>query len=355
MRKVSFSLLAISCLALGCAKFDGMDVGDGTTSGTQDSGLPADPAVYFASSVVPAIKKSNQCAACHALPKDSGTASLGIYEYTPLRELLVAGPVANSRTTLDNGLMPYFQGMVLSHAGGRVFCTGALTASPCKEVREWAKLEGLKVADYAFATPAPYGRVYGAELDGAIWGWAADPDTANTPMTVEFYIDGARGVGTALGDEIANRPFSTLEKRGNVGFRFVLPDLYQDSTAHTVYIYGVDNNTPNTVHALAGSPIQITAYRPSQTAQNYYEATVLPILQNRTCTNCHLLSEFSYQSTFYYHFLSPPPHMGGTATSSVLYRKMFGTQSHRGGAHCGGDASAGLCGALINSWNLEFN
>ncbi len=319
-----------------------------------------DPQNYFESSVVPILQTSFSCASCHSLPKDGGNANLKPFSYSFMRGLLVSGAVSVSRTTLDNGVMRYLMGLEASHSGNGTFCTlASLDESPCREVIEWAKQEGLKEEKIEQTggnpeTPAPFGRVIAAGYDGVIYGWAADPDAPSTAMTVEFYSGGPRGTGTLAGTTTANLFSFTPEKPGNVAYRFTLPNELRNRTAHSIYIYGRDVNTPNEFHELTGSPVNVVAYLPKPAAQTYWTANVVPFVQNR-CTGCHAVAEFQYDVAFQSYLLDPPPHLGGTATSNRFYKKMMGIESHRGGAPCGGNANSAPCNYLTSTWNQEFN
>lgn len=337
--------------AIGCAVSEG-DLTNIRPSGDERSFVVVDPQNFFGATVVPAIEKSNACGRCHALPFQGGNGDMRPYDYLVMRELLTTGPVSTSRSNIDNGVMPYMFGQKGSHVS--TYCVGNFSNSPCREVREWATQEGLKAVDVSPVgfVPAPIGRLSDVDLDGNVWGWAADPDVQASPMSVELYIDGDRSTGTLLTTVVASRSFFGADKTGNVGFRFQLPDMYRDATPREIRAYGLDINSPGTVHELTDSPKQGTAYVPR--AKVYYDSTVLPYVANR-CLGCHALAEFQYPQAFYNLMLRPAPHEGATATATVFYRKMLGTLGHRGGAFCGGNPANAPCSFLSSTWDQEFD
>ncbi len=357
---VFLKLALIAPLLFGCAiATEGLPLGSGG-SGGPDATVDDERALkYFTDSLVPVLRTSSSCAGCHALPKDGGSAPTTIYNYGYLRPLLVSGPVTVSRTNVDNRVMQYLLGQIPSHASGLAICgLNTLDLSPCKEIVEWGKMEGLQdaVADTSGGTQAPatIGRVSDGGVSGFVYGWAADSDTPATPMTVEFYANGPRGSGTLLASTVANLLSVSYEKSGNVGFRYVLPDTYRNGSTQLIYAYGLDNNLPGTVHELTGSPISITGYLPEATASSYYTSTVVPFVTTR-CLGCHSSGEFAYSLAFYSLLLSPSPEAGGSATNNVFYRKMMGLDSHRGGAPCGGSATAAPCNYLLETWTRQFD
>lgn len=352
----SFLPILILLLAVGCAQVTENDPGD--TNGDNRSLVDTDPQTYFEAKLAPLLQKTANCASCHGLPKDGGNGNFRPYQYAFMRNILVTGQVYVSKTTIDNGAMRYMLGQVAGHAGNRAYCTGLLTTTPCKEVREWAKLEGLTVAEVSTGssgTTPPFGRVSAGENDGTIYGWASESANPTSTVTVDMYIGGPRGSGTLIGTAPANQPYYGAEKTGNVGFRFTLPDMYRDGTSRTVYLYGRDVTTAGVFHELTDSPITTVAYVPDPVAKSYYNANVIPYVNNN-CVGCHSAAEFNYDYAFYALLMRPTaPHNGATSTSNTFYRKMFGSESHRGGARCNGNPANAPCNFLINTWNMEFN
>lgn len=126
---------------------------------------------------------------------------------------------------------------------------------------------GLGFDDFSFAlggtaptpiptpTPTPNQPPVGAleqvKDDGTAVGWSRDPDNLNVANVVQFYVDGAKGVGTPVGQARADVIRSDV---GNHGFEFSIPVKYRDGKPHTLYAYGQDivSGRPDTL--LTGSP-----------------------------------------------------------------------------------------------------
>jgi hypothetical protein len=91
---------------------------------------------------------------------------------------------------------------------------------------------------------APRGNVDG--VDGpshVVWGWAYDPNSSSSEISMHFYVDGPAGSGQFAGSVVASasRPDvnAAFGIAGNHGFGFTLPSQYWAGT-HTVYVYAID-------------------------------------------------------------------------------------------------------------------
>jgi LPXTG-site transpeptidase (sortase) family protein len=108
-------------------------------------------------------------------------------------------------------------------------------------------------------TPPPGNNPPGGFLDAAdcvrIAGWAKDPDSPDTPVTVEIWLDGTRGAGQLYKTVIANLPRADV---GNHAYHINIPPEDIDGLTHNVYAYALDNEHPTTVWALlTNSPINV--------------------------------------------------------------------------------------------------
>ena len=109
-------------------------------------------------------------------------------------------------------------------------------------------------------TPVPNRTPIGAFdfiQDGTALGWALDPDTPTTNVTLHVYLDGPAGTGTIIsstGKTYFPRPDVNTATgfAGNHGFSFAVPRQYYDGQNHTLYIYAIDTRTGAAL--LAGSP-----------------------------------------------------------------------------------------------------
>jgi hypothetical protein len=92
--------------------------------------------------------------------------------------------------------------------------------------------------------PSPIGYLDTATCD-SITGWSEDPDTADSPINVNVYIDGPEGVGqgpypvTADGDRRTD--LEPVIGYGYHGFTLATPAAFHDGRTHTVYAYGTDS------------------------------------------------------------------------------------------------------------------
>lgn len=80
------------------------------------------------------------------------------------------------------------------------------------------------------------------EAEGVISGWAYDPDSIGTSITVHVYIDG-KYVGWAYGfvaNPAVNAVLGGIE--GNYWFFYQVPRSYWDGKIHRVDVYGIDTS-----------------------------------------------------------------------------------------------------------------
>ncbi len=98
------------------------------------------------------------------------------------------------------------------------------------------------------AVPLPANRPPTGYLEAAncsiIGGWAYDPDTSSSTISVHVY-DGMAGSGTLLGayETSGLRPDvnASLNISGNHGFTLETPQSLKDGRTHTIYAYGIDS------------------------------------------------------------------------------------------------------------------
>ncbi len=85
----------------------------------------------------------------------------------------------------------------------------------------------------------------------SVWGWAYDPDNANTQIDVHIYKDArAGGGGTFLTSCTANTARPDVNQiigiPGNHGFSCTLPASYVGTGIHSLWIHAIDSNgSPN--------------------------------------------------------------------------------------------------------------
>jgi LPXTG-site transpeptidase (sortase) family protein len=110
----------------------------------------------------------------------------------------------------------------------------------------------------ATPTPPPGNNEPGGFLDAAtceiIGGWAKDPDSPNTPVTVEIWLDGVRGAGQLYKTVVANLNRADV---GDHAYSINIPPEEIDGLTHTVYAYAIDNEAPSVVKLLTNSPITV--------------------------------------------------------------------------------------------------
>ena len=304
--------------------------------------LPLDPAneAFFFNTVTKAFDRS--CASCHAEPrfKPATPGPLSIFAYQKMRGMLLTGVSEQS-----NSLMDKIRG-IASHGGGNR-CVNGFTDSPCSEIGQWFKME-LKSNPKALKSPGAAG-VSGAltsySTAGKISGYAVNTSNTTQSLSVKFYLNGAAGVGTALGTVMANLPGSGGGFTGNNSFSYDLPTSAADGNSKDLYLYALLDGAEK---ALPGNPYKVTAYTPKQAGRDYYEATLRPLLQS-SCANCHVIG----YSQHYVSLISPTPAAGGTALLNEMINRPSGSVSHPGGNVCGGK-NGGLCVQIQQWWAREF-
>lgn len=186
------------------------------------------------------------------------------------------------------------------------------------------------------------GQVISVNSAGQVYGWARDPASPGTKLTVFFYRDNpANAGGTLLGSIVADDP--GLGGNNGYFFSFNIPQAMIDNRTHNLYVY-MDSATQ--ANAISGAhPMAYGAYRMTQAGINHYNAN----LANRINTNCTICHAFSIESGFY-NMLSPTPFDGGTVNNNNFI------QNANGQAHPinGCNQVAGLCDAIRQWWTIEF-
>lgn len=315
-----------------------------TSSGSQtpDSTDPAAVAAakafngekYFAANIEPVL--TSMCEGCHVPPRIvvSNPGPRTIFSYTEMLAKLNAGPSSS-----DNALISKVTNKI-SHSGGDQ-CKGAMTASPCKDFKAWGDKETAK--RNANVPSGGSGAVKDITVLGVVAGWAQDPSDATKKVDVKFYVGGPSDTGTLAGTTTANTGGYV---EGNHGFSLTLPPDFITNSEKQVWAYLVQGDK---LVLLAGSPMKYTAYKSSVAGTAFYEANVKPQFQSQ-CSQCHGAPTISAQ---FANLVSPPKHLGGTATTVKLVIKGSGGDGHGGGNRCGG-ANAGLCAQVQLWWAKEF-
>ena len=91
------------------------------------------------------------------------------------------------------------------------------------------------------------GDVNSISVNGQVFGWGLDLDSASNAMEIHFYIDGNAYSGTlggvawtSLPRPDVNASYRDRQAAGMPGFTFSLPYAYHDGLQHTVYVYAAD-------------------------------------------------------------------------------------------------------------------
>lgn len=139
--------------------------------------------------------------------------------------------------------------------------------SGVQQMKEWYTVAGLAsntltwYFECSATTPSSsqplIGYFDGIDGNGAAYGWALDPDSSATSISVHFYIDGAAGGGgTFAGSAVADisRPDvnNVTGYPGNHGFNFSIPAQWRDGRAHTLYVHGIDLSGIGSQNVLLG-------------------------------------------------------------------------------------------------------
>lgn len=135
-----------------------------------------------------------------------------------------------------------------------------------QQMKEWYTAAGLTSNTLTWyfecsatnvpATRTPIGYLDGINTTGIAFGWALDPDSSATSISVHFYIDGAAGGGgTFAGSAVANisRPdLNAIGYPGNHGFDFSIPAQWRDGRQHALYVHGIDLSGDGSKNVLIG-------------------------------------------------------------------------------------------------------
>ena len=289
----------------------------------------------FNTKVLPAYRQL--CVSCHADPRQPAEvrAPLSIYSYGPMKVQLDMGasPEDNRLWNRVRNLEP--------HTGGDR-CQDGKTQSPCKEMIEWWIAE--KGAPPAGA--GQVGRITDVTSLGRVYGYAFDPQNSAVFVQVQFYIDGPKGTGTAIGTTVANKPGDDGNQPGDHSFSLDLPEAYRNGKAREIFAYAVIANEEKPLSSVG---YKYTAYSFTQAGRDFYNANVQGRLGG--CGGCHTIS---YEQQFY-SMIAPSPAKGGTATNNQLINKAAQTNgaSHGGGQSCG-NANASPCAEFQRWWQVEF-
>lgn len=335
-------LLALfnSCQAIGTPEiFGGASSKEGPSSDVYVPGPDTPPLVMdgnatFTNSVSPAFTRN--CASCHALPFQGGTAPITIFNYTTMRNLIAQGPRAT-----DNPLYNKIRNRSTHGSAVGDLCAGDIngSVSPCKELVEWT------VKEFPLATDGMAGSLSGFDILGRMQGWALDPLNRTQKIQVLVYNGSVAAGGQLVATLTANQQGPGSVENGHY-FNFEVPNNFKDGQTRNYYFYGVAATVEN---LLPGSPMITRAFQPNQAGRDFYTTNVRPRLN--ACAQCH-------QVTYDVHWFQlgfPTPGLGGTATNNQVINRMNGQDNHSGGSFCGGNKNNQPCLSIQQWWNLEFN
>jgi hypothetical protein len=89
--------------------------------------------------------------------------------------------------------------------------------------------------------------------NGVVYGWALHPSYPESQVEIHVYIDGAYPQGTFIGnaytDTVRDDVNSAYAVEGKHGFRFQIPEKYNDGKNHNIYVHAM-NRAPNSNNAL---------------------------------------------------------------------------------------------------------
>jgi hypothetical protein len=141
----------------------------------------------------------------------------------------------------------------------------------------------------------PKGWLDSVDANGVAYGWACDPDSYAAALEVRFYLDGAPGTGSFLGNPTASltRESAVGDACGgsrNHGFAFTLPQSVHDGQAHQLYAYAVNIGDGNNAQ-LSDSPKSFTLGTTSPDADGDGIADDRDNCPNYYSTNNHCDSE----------------------------------------------------------------
>lgn len=291
---------------------------------------------YYTDVIYPAF--TNSCQSCHVGPRveTSTRGPLTIFNYDTMLAMLENG--SSSKT---NKLYRKVRSLD-SHTGGDRCSTGP-EQSPCKELIGW--YTGIHGADSE--TPvvdaSSIGAITQGTYTGSIYGYAFDPGSLTTAVTVEFFKNGDNLTGTSLGTAVANALGFDGNQEGNHAFKFEIPTSMIDAgKSMKISAYITINAKPMMVGT---TPLDLVAYIPR--ANDYYESNVKTAFA-AACDGCHKGRNYT---GLYSYLISPQPHLSGTANTNVLYKYASGV-NHSGGNRCGGGNDP--CAAIQQWWQREF-
>jgi len=178
---------------------------------------------------------------------------------------------------------------------------------------------------------------------GVAFGYAYDRVNPTRSIRVLFYIDGAVGTGTFIGDKAANE--AGFGSAAGHYFTFQIPAGYNNGTNRTLHIYGHDA-VP--AYSLRPAGVPYVGYTPK--AEPIFNEQIRGFVQSN-CVQCHT---WNYQTLYSGPLLTPTPISGGTATNNRFIRKMSGAEGHSGGQFCGGNINGGICAEIQRWWRAEF-
>ena len=100
-------------------------------------------------------------------------------------------------------------------------------------------------------------------------GWAYDPDTSSSSISVDIYRDGGAGSGVKLGRFTTNVYRSDVNAAfgisGNHGFNISLSSWLSDGKSHSLYVYAIDSSGAGTNPLISNSPKTIQCAAPTPT------------------------------------------------------------------------------------------
>jgi len=114
--------------------------------------------------------------------------------------------------------------------------------------RYTAELESIARAQFfqrGVDRRSPYGRLEEVQPDGAVVGWAVDPDTPGDTVGLHLFVDGTPSDGApVLAEAVADRPRPVVAvatcSPGGHGFRVQLPESLRDGREHRLYVFALD-------------------------------------------------------------------------------------------------------------------
>lgn len=326
-----FSCAAVFCLLLA---FNNCAPLGSPLSGVADfsSGGDAFGKTEFANVVTPAFVTA--CQSCHAA---NGTATPAIFTYGFARAQLLDG-----LTSIDNKLMKKLNGGT-AHTPG-ILCAND-TVSPCKELKRWAVIEAPMKSTIAV------GQVTSISNSGEVKGWAINPQSLGTTVTVSLYGNTSFAGGGTLTMNVQANGNGAAPYSGHY-FTAQLPASLVDATTRNLYAYA--GGTSDDALFLR-TPTSFKAYGPTTAGSNYYTSNVQPAMAASSCNACHngsIAQTFTYTSAFEL-LISPYPDKGGTATTNAFIRNALGQLAHGGGKVCAND-TVQPCATFKTWWTTEF-